>query len=236
MKAPIGRTGGKSRLKNQLIELFPKDYDTFVEPFVGAGNIFYSTPRVKNEIINDLDTDMYIIHTGLQQQPEFINDNIVRYFSKTEFDKAKNKTDPASVMYKYKTSFFRQGRNYDKAVDGKKIAMDFTQFKDRLTDVTILNKDFSDVIKEYDSPTTFFYLDPPYECAKSQSYYKSVSPNDVYNSLQDIQGKFMLSYNDSPNIRKVFSKYNINELNHKYASRKSSSCIKVCELVITNYF
>jgi len=236
MKAPIGRTGGKSRLKNQLIELFPKDYDTFVEPFVGAGNIFYSTPRVENEIINDLDTDMYIIHTGLQQEPEFINDNIYRYFSKSEFDKAKTKTDPASVMYKYKTSFFRQGRNYDKAVDGKKIAMDFTQFKDRLNGVTILNKDFSDVINEYDSPTTFFYLDPPYEVAKKAKYYKFfVSPDDIYKSLQGLKGKFMLSYNDSPNIRKIFNEYNIQELDHKYSSRKSSSSIKVSELVITNY-
>jgi DNA adenine methylase len=178
---------------------------------------------------------MYIIHTGLQQEPEFINDNICRYFSKTEFDKAKTKTDSASVMYKYKTSFFRQGRNYDKAVDGKKIAMDFTQFKNRLNGVIILNKDFSDVINEYDSPTTFFYLDPPYECTKGCSYYKSVSPDDVYKSLQGLKGKFMLSYNDSPNIRKIFNEYNIRELDHKYSTRTSSSSIKVSELVITNY-
>ena len=76
MKAPIGRQGGKSKLKLRLIEMFPKDYDTFVEPFVGAGNIFYSTPKAENEIINDKDKDMYIIHKGLQQNADYIDKNI----------------------------------------------------------------------------------------------------------------------------------------------------------------
>jgi DNA adenine methylase len=236
MKAPIGRTGGKSKLKNQLIPLFPKDYDTFVEPFVGAGSIFYSTPRVKNEIINDLDTDMYIIHSGLQQDAKYINDNIIRDFSQTEFDKAKNKNDVLSLIYKYKASFLTQGKCFNK-LERIGMKIDFTPFQERLKGVTILNKDFSDVIKEYDNSTAFFYLDPPY-ITKVKYYDNNATPENIYKSLQGLKGKFMLSYNDNPNVRKVFNEYNITELKTNYQSaviNKHSGIMKRTELVITNY-
>ena len=44
LKAPFGRMGGKSKLKKIIInEYFPKNYEnmTYVEPFVGAGNIYF---------------------------------------------------------------------------------------------------------------------------------------------------------------------------------------------------
>jgi DNA adenine methylase len=235
MKAPIGRTGGKSRLKNQLIELFPKDYDTFVEPFVGAGNIFYSTPRVANEIINDLDTDMYIVHTGLQQDAKYINDNITREFSKIKFEESKKKNDVLNVIYKYKASFLSQGKKYNK-LERNGMKIDFTPFQERLKGVVILNKNYDNVINEYDSPTTFFYLDPPYEGIKY--YNNDVQPKDLYKLLQGLKGKFMLSYNDSVNIREIFKEYNITELKTNYQSaviNKHSENMKKTELVITNY-
>jgi len=37
------------------------------------------------------------------------------------------------------------------------------ELKHRLKNTIILNKDYKKLIKEYDSPLTFFYLDPPYE-------------------------------------------------------------------------
>ena len=36
------------------------------------------------------------------------------------------------------------------------------QIKDRLQGVKLVNKDWKEVIKEFDSKDAFFYLDPPY--------------------------------------------------------------------------
>jgi len=232
--------GGKSKLKLRLIEMFPKDYDTFVEPFVGAGNIFYSTPKVENEIINDKDKDMYIIHKGLQQNADYIDKNIPREKSRSRFEKSKDKSDAINTIYKYKTSFFTDGKSYNIGNDGKKITTDFTVYGPRLKGVKILNQDFSTVIKKYDSAKTFFYLDPPYESSTGKegvSDYKDfVSPNDVYKSLQGLKGKFMLSYNDSANIRKIFGKYNIRKIKTKYAGVGMEGGVRpVTELIITNY-
>ena len=240
MKAPIGRQGGKSKLKLRLIEMFPKDYDTFVEPFVGAGNIFYSTPKVENEIINDKDKDMYIIHKGLQQNADYIDKNIPRTFTRSRFEKSKDKSDVINTIYRYKSSFFAKGTSYNPSKEGEKMHTDFSVYGPRLKGVKILNQDYSTVIKKYDSPKTFFYLDPPYESSTGKegvSDYKDfVSPDDVYKSLQGLKGKFMLSYNDSANIRKIFGKYNIRKIKTKYTgiAREGGVRNKI-ELIITNY-
>jgi DNA adenine methylase len=240
MKAPIGRMGGKSKLKLRLIEMFPKDYDTFVEPFVGAGNIFYSTPKVENEIINDKDKDMYIIHKGLQQNAEYIDKNIPREKSRSRFEKSKDKNDVISILYRYKSSFMSHGKSYDTGSKDQ-IQTDFSVYGPRLKGVKILNQDYSTVIKKYDSPKTFFYLDPPYESSTGKegvSDYKDfVSPDDVYKSLQGLKGKFMLSYNDSANIRKIFGRYNIRKIKTKYTGigKEGGTRRPATELIITNY-
>lgn len=242
MRAPIGRFGGKSKLKLRLIEMFPKDYNTYVEPFVGAGNVFYATPKVENEIINDKDKDMYIIHKGLQNDADYIDKNIPRTFSKTTFEKLKNKSDAVNTIYRYRASFFSGGRSFNTSNEGNKIFTDFTKYEPRLKGVKILNQDYTTVIKKYDSVKTFFYLDPPYESSTGKegvSDYKDVvMPEDVFKSLQGLKGKFMLSYNDSPNIRKIFSKYKIRKIKTKYieiGKTGGTGTREKTELLITNY-
>ena len=67
----------------------------------------------------------------------------------------------------------------------------------RITDIR--NLDFGDVINEFDSPSTYIYLDPPYW--KTESYYSNhdFDRNDherLANVLRNVQGKFSLSYYD----------------------------------------
>jgi DNA adenine methylase len=66
---------------------------------------------------------------------------------------------------------------------------------DKITFVESL--DFQDVIEKFDSPTTFFYMDPPYW--KTENYYSnhdfdSKDHERLANSLKTIKGRFALSY------------------------------------------
>ena len=85
----------------------------------------------------------------------------------------------------------------------------YLTFKDKLTKpewikkftkiVGVENMDFEEVIKKYDSPTSYFYTDPPYW--KTENYYSNhdFDRNDherLANVLKGIQGKFSLSYYD----------------------------------------
>ncbi len=71
------------------------------------------------------------------------------------------------------------------------------------------NKDFCDVVKQYDSPTTYFYMDPPYW--KTENYYSNhdFDVNDhirLADCIKGIQGKFSLSYYDFPQLSEWFPK------------------------------
>ena len=77
----------------------------------------------------------------------------------------------------------------------------------KITDVE--NMDFEDVIKKYDSPTSYFYTDPPYW--RTENYYSNhdFDRNDherLANCLKQIQGKFSLSYYDFPLLSEWFPK------------------------------
>ena len=79
----------------------------------------------------------------------------------------------------------------------------------RLQKVIIENQDFEVLIKHYDSPVSFFYCDPPYFA--TESYYKDVgfTKKDhirLRDMLMECRGKFLVSYNDCPEIRELWNR------------------------------
>ena len=75
----------------------------------------------------------------------------------------------------------------------------------RITDVE--NMDFEDLIIKYDSPTTFHYVDAPYY--KTENYYSNhdfdrQDHERLANVLQQVKGKFGMSYYDFPDLHTWF--------------------------------
>jgi DNA adenine methylase len=104
------------------------------------------------------------------------------------------------------------------------------------------NLDFQDVIEKYDSPTTYFYADPPYW--KTESYYSNHDFDDddherLANSLKSVEGKFSLSYYDFPLLREWFPKdeyiWETKEFVKAAAASKGKTQNKGTELLIMNY-
>lgn len=76
----------------------------------------------------------------------------------------------------------------------------------------IENMDFAEVVRKYDSPTTYFYMDPPYW--KTENYYSNheFDANDhkrLADTIKSIEGKFSLSYYDFPQLHEWFPQYNV---------------------------
>ena len=88
---------------------------------------------------------------------------------------------------------------------------------------------------------SFFYCDPPYFA--TENYYKDVGFKTkdhirLRDTLLDIKGKFLVSYNDCPEIREIWDKPNIHideisRLNN-LAQRYDGGC-QYAELLISNY-
>lgn len=53
VKSPLNYTGGKYKLLPQLLELFPKQVNTFVDLFAGGGNVSVNV-KAEKVVFNDL--------------------------------------------------------------------------------------------------------------------------------------------------------------------------------------
>ena len=104
------------------------------------------------------------------------------------------------------------------------------------------NMDFAEVIEKYDSPNTYFYVDPPYW--KTENYYSNhdfdrQDHERLSKSLISMEGKFSLSYYDFPLLSEWFPKdtytWKKKEFAKAAAAKKGKSQTMGEELLIMNY-
>lgn len=108
---------------------------------------------------------------------------------------------------------------------------------ERLQQVIIEKQDFEKIINRYDSPNTFFYLDPPYY-TKEHLYDREdadafTKHEEMAVLLRKIKGKFLLSYNNESYIKKLYKGFNIETVEAQYTV--SGSFQTQTELMIRNY-
>lgn len=118
----------------------------------------------------------------------------------------------------------------------------YQKWSKRLRGVTIENKSFEDLITTYDNDEAFFYCDPPY--VDTESYYKNTGGFGkkehelLAQTLSNINGKFLVSYNDHPLIRELYKDFNIRvtkEIEYTLGKNAHGTTKKVREIYITNY-
>jgi DNA adenine methylase len=80
-------------------------------------------------------------------------------------------------------------------------------FSARFDRVSVENLDWQRCLELYDSPKTFFFIDPPYVGGK-QKAYKSWTLADfqiLCDVLANLKGRWVLTCSDSADMRKVFA-------------------------------
>ena len=101
---------------------------------------------------------------------------------------------------------------------------------------------YEHIIEKYDSPTTYFYVDPPYW--KTENYY-SLHDFDVddhkklCNQLKNIKGKFSLSYYEFDLLSEWLPKdifiWKSKDFVKAAAAQKGKSQNKGTEILVMNY-
>lgn len=245
VRGVIGRPGGKTRLRKRIIPKIPP-HNTYVEPFFGGGAIFFGKEPSQTEVINDKDHLVYGIHKAVKDG-SFCCDLTPKREQWKDIYKRRDGNpglSPCEQIYLIKNSFGQLGVSYSAVKNPKKRTPCFGMQHDRLRDTKILQQNAYDVIRDFDGEDTFFYVDPPYVDVCLYGSRKigdplcSITPDALAGALRPIQGKFLLSYNDHPKVRKAFDGFHITEVPMRYTGGKGrvgKGWEKTHELLISNY-
>jgi DNA adenine methylase len=255
LSAPIPRLGGKSRLRKQIISLLP-DHTCYVEPFFGAGWVYFGKEPSKVEVINDIDGELINLFKMIKYHAEEIQ-RLMKYeiSSRDLFNEYKdiNITELTEIqravryVYLVSQSFAGKGGVYGYGTNTRPSPQIFeteilTKLKERLRNTYIENLDYKVILKKYDREWTIFFCDPPYldtdikfsvDCKIKFDRDEHI---ELANILKNIKGKFLITINDHEFIRKLYEGFNIVETEVGYSvARKNEGRRKYNELIITNY-
>lgn len=249
MKPPINRMGGKSRLRKVIIDKIP-EHICYVEPFFGAGWIYFGKEKSQVEVINDIDRELVNLFRMLKEHPgeverllqyEFVSRDKFKSYKECNIKELTEIQRAVRYLYIINNSFASKGVSFGYGAlrePCQKIFIDdFQEIRDRLKNTFIENKDALDIIKRYDRSTTFFFCDPPYlDVAGYGSVFGEEEHTRLRDTLRKIQGKFLLTINDHPTIRELYKEFYIKEMSVPYSISKYKKARKgYAELLITNY-
>jgi len=231
--------GGKRALAGRLaeqIEAIP--HTRYCEPFVGMGGVFFRRrKRPAVEVINDISSDVVTLFRILQRHYQQLLDVLKwQVCSRADFERL-IKVDPetltdleraARFLYLQRAAFggrvakrtfgidFQQGARFNLM----KLVPMLEDVHERLCGVIIERLPYAECIKRYDSrPGTLFYIDPPYwGCTDDygQGLFSEADFEALRDLLEGLQGRFILSLNDTPEVRRLFAGFDIEEVSLHY--------------------
>lgn len=216
MKTPITYYGGKQQMTSIILGMMPA-HKIYCEPFFGGGAVFFAKGKSYLEVINDKNDLLITFYKQCMTNFDELQKKIqMTLHSESEHRKAKqiynfpsghSDIDIAWALWVVTNMSVMAtpcgGWKRDNGTGGSHAAVtlekhrtSFTKkISKRLEHVQISCGDALKVIRQRDTPETFFYLDPPYiNC--DQKHYAGYGLEDFQQLLElisSIRGKFILS-------------------------------------------
>ena len=246
----LRRLGNKSKIAKEIQKHFPK-HKIYIEPFFGAGGMFFNKPKVNHNIINDIDSEVFNFYSVINSNKEDlielirttpINEDLFKYWVKTK------ETEPIKKAFRYmyitnlsfcalKNSFQTNVLTFDH--DNFYSIINFSY--EYLKNTKITNKDFRELLIKINFPhgnkdkkQTFIYADPPY-LNTTDTYSHSFTEQDsidLFNSLQETGCKFAMSEFDNEFIMQQAKERKLNII---YIGERQNLKNRRTEILITNY-
>ncbi|QUY65682.1 DNA adenine methylase [Helcococcus kunzii] len=231
--------GGKRQLLNEIVKLMPHSYNTYHEPFVGGGALFFYL-QPKNAVINDMNSDLILSYRAIKDDLNNLIEELeyhkqhnskeyfldLRSYDRDErINSLSNTQKAARIMYMLRVCFngmYRvnsknqfnvpYGRYKNPKIVDKVLLKNISDYLNS-SNILILNEDFEVSIKECKAGD-FVYFDPPYIPISETSSFTSYT-NEGF------------SYEDQVRLRNIFS-----ELTRKnvYCMLSNSNSPKTLEL------
>lgn len=221
LRAPITCIGGKGNLIPKLLPLIPP-HRLYVEVFGGAATMLCAKEPSLSEVYNDLDGEVVNLFRVLRDPlkcAELHGMLSLTPYSRKEFELALelSKQDLSCEVTKAWSLYVRSRQSFSaRREDWGYTRLDshrgmagascrwlssidlLIPLCQRLSRVQIECADWRKILSRFDSPETFFYLDPPYvlSACTGVDYAHTLSDadhGDLIQAIQRLQGKVLLS-------------------------------------------
>ncbi len=170
--------GGKRWLSSSYPEIIPREFDQYIEPFLGGGAIFFGL-LPKRAILSDVNYDLILTYQAIREDWQAVQKALERHqrgHSKEYYYKERNRVrrtlyeKAAQFLYLNRTCWNGLYRvnlhgkfNVPKGTKSNVILPtdDFQSISNALKCATLLSVDFEDVMENAASGD-FVFIDPPY--------------------------------------------------------------------------
>lgn len=252
-KAAIwGSPAGKSLLAERIVAEIT-EHRVYVEPFAGGAAVFFKKKPSEVEVLNDIDSD---IAFAFRYAKNISSHQIVRLRrkkwvgDKEHYLKLRAKTSPKNSLerfyrFAYLSRFSFNGLRYSTmANDSVGVTARFVdrleRHAPRLKNIKVRCADYEKVIEEFDSPNTFFFLDPPYAgydaVPTAGRNHQDWDEERFGRVLRKIKGKFLCTYGIRGD-KNLFNGFHVRRWRHMsgVGTNRGAGMRQSVTQVITNY-
>lgn len=191
----------------------------YVEVFGGGGSVLLNKERSVREVLNDANGNLINLYRVVREHPDELKDRLLYVMhNREDFKIAQRRL----AQFPYKDDILRAADFYQVvrqsyAGNGKQFSAvarsmwagfpAIDRVAGRLQGVTLEKEDFGVIFQRYDSPTTVFYIDPPYFF--TEDYYPGgIFLRSDHQRLAAIllraEGLWLLSYNLCPEVLELY--------------------------------
>ena len=261
-RSPFRYPGGKTWLiptVRQWLKQENKVVENLIEPFAGGGIVSLTAAfekMAKQITMIEIDEEIAAVwKIILNDENKWLANKIYHYDLTPENVKAdlenpnkklqdiafctilKNRVFHGGILAKG-SGMIKNGENgkgiasrwYPKTLRDRILAIDYVKEKIKF----ISGDAFESMEQRLDDPKAYFFIDPPYTIAGKRLYtHFDIDHEKLFELSTKIKGKFMLTYDDTPEIRQLATKYN---LQFRTIPMKTTLHFKKNEIIISDNF
>ena len=249
----LRRLGNKKKIAKEIQKYFPP-HKIYIEPFFGAGGMFFNKPKAKYNIVNDLDSNVFNLFQLITENKEQLENELrITPIHSDLFDYWKNNKQKESIKKAVCFLFMSNllipttgdinRKGYDKGKDLMLSNLDLTINFLEKTNIRFFNEDciqFIDSIglrgleRPKEDANMFIYCDPPY-LGTSNNYengFTEEQSNNLFDSLIKKNIKFAMSEFDNEFILDQAKERGLNVI---IIGERQNLKNRRTEILVTNY-
>jgi DNA adenine methylase len=259
LKPMVKWSGGKKDEIKKFVDHIPKTFDTYLEPFMGGGSVFFHLRPAKS-VISDVHKELVDFYKCIQKgQSKEIYDFMSKnknqpeaYYKVRDNFEVTNELDNGKRFYYLRKTCYRGMLRYNKS---GKFNIPFGRYKtynyeilkdkayeDLLKGSEILNKGFEYVFANYNNENNFMFLDPPYDSTFTDYGYCTFEQKDhkkLAECFKQTKIKCLMIIGKTDFICDLYKGYIVGEYDKKYRfkihSGRVGNEINTKHLIIMNY-